>query len=165
MKRAAPLVRKTPLKPGKPLKPGSKGLKRTPMKRTARTCSQAKDAAGMTPDLRDFALREIGCIVAHLRGLPKIPGSKHHLLTTGQHGTGKRRGEAFTVLLSDWSHQGRVLTEYGWDEATCRAKLGPSYAREAAAFRAQYPDTLLLQATETALAAWRSRTLGLALSV
>lgn len=146
--RHKPLTRKVGLKPGKGFK------------RKARTCSQAKDAGGMSPALRDFALRDIGCIVARLRGLPKIVGSKHHLLTTGQHGTGKRRGEAFTVLLNDWSHQGYPLPAYGWDAAACRERLGPSYANEAAAFRAEYPDELLLAATESALADWRANTIG-----
>lgn len=109
----------------------------------------------MKPELRDFALRDIGCIVARLRGLPKIPAAKHHLLTTGFHGNGKRRGEKATVPLNDWSHQGRVLTEYGWDAETCREKLGPSYYHEAAAFRAEYPDALLLEETNKALDEWK----------
>lgn len=143
MKRSAPLLRKTP------------------MKRRARRCSQAKDAGGMTPQLRDFALRDIGCIVARIRGLPKIQASKHHTLTTGMHGNGRRRGEAFTVPINDWSHQGRPLREYGWDAETCREKLGPSYAEEAALFRELYPDELLLAETEKALAEWRRKTLGM----
>jgi hypothetical protein len=135
--------------------------RKTPLRRKSRKCSQAKDAGGMTPQLRDFALRDIGCIVARLRGLGKIAAAKHHTLTTGMHGNGKRRGEAFTVPLNDWSHQGRVLTEYGWDAATCREKLGPSYAEEAAEFRALYPDDVLLAETEKALAEWRRETIGL----
>jgi hypothetical protein len=135
--------------------------RKKPMRRKSRKCSQAKDAGGMTPAMRDFALRDIGCIVAKLRGLPKIEATKHHLLTTGLHGNGKRRGEGFTVPLNDWSHQGRPLAAYGWDAAECRERLGPSYAEEAAAFRELYPDELLLAETEKALADWRSKTMGL----
>ena len=49
--------------------------------------------------MRDFILREIGCVVARLRGMGYVPCDKHHLLSTGRHGNGKRRGEAFTVGL------------------------------------------------------------------
>lgn len=109
----------------------------------------------MSPELRDVALREIGCIVAKMRGVGFIPGTKHHLLTTGMHGNGKRRGEKFTVLLSDWSHQGRVLP--GWTFEDCYRELGPSYHHHAREFRDLYPDNLLLEETEKALAEWRAR--------
>lgn len=110
----------------------------------------------MNLQLRDFALREIGCVVARLRGVGFIPCTKHHLLTTGRHGTGKRRGERFTVGLSDWSHQGRLLP--GWSEERCREVLGPSYAKEPRAFRELYPDDLLLAEQERLLADWESTT-------
>lgn len=127
--------------------------RRKPLKRSGRKCSQARDANGMTPQLRDFALREIGCVVCALRGLSSVAG-KHHLLTTGRHGTGKRRGEAFTVPLCDYHHQGsQVLGRAA--VVALYPRLGPSYHDRAAEFRDRYPDDLLLDETEKALAQWR----------
>jgi hypothetical protein len=107
----------------------------------------------MKPELRDFALREIGCVVAHILGIGWLPAEKHHLLTTGLHGNGKRRGEQATVGLNLWSHRGVVLP--GWSTDQCRDVLGPSYAREPAAFRALYSDDVLLREQERLLRAWQ----------
>ena len=90
----------------------------------------------MNNDLRDFAIREIGCIIARQRGLGFLPCEKHHLLSTGLHGNGKRRGEKATVGLNVWSHRGVALP--GWSEEDCRRVLGPSYAKEPREFRARY---------------------------
>lgn len=142
MKRSAPLLRKSP------------------MRRKARKCSQAKDANGMTPQLRDFALREIGCIVCRLAGRSPMPAAKHHLLTTGFHGNGKRRGEAATVPVCDYHHQGEASVG-SYRAALCREfGYGPSYADEPAEFRARYPDDLLLEATNKALREWQAGTMG-----
>jgi hypothetical protein len=83
--------------------------------------------------MRDFAIREIGCIVARKHGLGFLPCEKHHLLSTGLHGNGKRRGEKATIGLNEWSHRGVVLP--GWTRDECRKKLGPSYAKEPRTFR------------------------------
>jgi len=107
---------------------------------------------------RDFAIREIGCVVAYLRKVGFLPCEKHHLLTTGMHGNGKRRGEQFTVGLNAWSHRG-VVPE-GWTESDAIELLGPSYAREPAAFRALYPDALLLETQEALLKQWRDGVIG-----
>lgn len=87
----------------------------------------------MRPELRDALIRDVGCIVAHIRGLGYVPCEKHHLLSTGLHGNGKRRGERYTIGLSCWSHRGIPLP--GWSEERCREVLGPSYALEPRAFR------------------------------
>ena len=107
----------------------------------------------MNPELRDFAIREIGCIVCRLRGLGFPACEKHHLLTTGCHGTGKRRGERFTVGLRPYHHRG---------VGAPTAALGPSYAREARAFRALYPDDVLLAEQNERIEEWAANTIGAA---
>lgn len=76
----------------------------------------------------------VGCLVAHILGFKFIPAAVHHLTIGGHHGQ-KRRGHDFTIALNDWSHQGRPLSEYGWDADECRLRLGPSFAIEPNAFR------------------------------
>lgn len=107
----------------------------------------------MTPDVRDFAIREIGCIVARIRDDGFEGCEKHHLLTTGRHGNGKRRGERFTVGLSPWRHRGIILP--GFTEYTMTEKFGVSYARHAREFRALYPDSLLLETQNEWLEKWK----------
>lgn len=107
----------------------------------------------MKSDVRDFAIREIGCIVCLHRGCGFMTAEKHHLLTTGKHGTGKRRGEQFTVGLCSYHHRGI---------GTPTAERGPSYAREPRAFRALYPDEWLLDQQNKRLADWQANTIGVA---
>ena len=107
----------------------------------------------MKPELRDCAIRDIGCIVCLERGLGPTPCEKHHLLTTGRHGTGKRRGEAYTVGLCSYHHQGIGAPD---------AALGPSYAREPRRFRELYPDEWLLTRQNELIEAWRRNTVGAA---
>lgn len=98
----------------------------------------------LSPARRDFIIREIGCVVCLLRGIEgKVECAKHHLLTTGHHGNGKRRGEQATVGLCDYHHQGAHVV----GTATARrlyAERGPSYQDNPKEFRALYPDSLLL---------------------
>lgn len=89
---------------------------------------------------RDFAIRSIGCVVAHIRGMGYVPCERHHLTTGGKHGQ-KRLGEARSVGLNPWSHRGVAVN--GWTKAQCRALLGPSYAIQPAEFRRLYPDAVL----------------------
>ncbi len=105
--------------------------------------------------MRHVALREIGCLVAYMRGLGFVPAEVHHLLTTQRHGTGKRRGEQFTIALNPWSHRGVPFG--GWTAEQCRKELGPSYAREPRLFREQFGDdeTLLAKQNEL-IATWRN---------
>lgn len=133
------------LKPGKGLQPSGKPWPRKPgsrMKARKRSCPPPTVAER---DRRD-RMTEIGCVVGWLRLGARLAGGVHHLNTGGKHGQ-KVLGEAATICLNDWSHQGRVLTEYGWDAAMCRAKLGPSFAREPRAFRALFGgfDALLAE--------------------
>ena len=105
----------------------------------------------MRPELRDTAIRDIGCIVCLHRGLGYVPCEKHHLLTTGRHGNGKRRGEAYTVGACPYHHRGIGAPT---------AELGPSYAREPRAFRALYPDEWLLAKQNELIAEWQRNTMG-----
>lgn len=109
----------------------------------------------MPAQLRDTAIREIGCIIALRLDLGHIPCDKHHLLSTGMHGNGHRRGERYTIGLNQWSHQGRVLP--GWTKRRCRDVLGPSYAEEAAEFREVFgTDDLLLGYQDRLIRDWAS---------
>lgn len=88
------------------------------------------------------AIKEIGCVVARLRGLGFVPCEIHHLTVGGKHGQ-KRRGHRYTVGLNPWSHRGEPFSNY--TAAECRRMFGPSYAREPRAFRELYPDDWMLE--------------------
>lgn len=107
----------------------------------------------MTPEVRDFALREIGCVPCRLKLGKYVPAEKHHLLTTGMHGNGKRRGEAFTVAACPWHHRG--LHPYHMTPGQARSMFGPSYAREPKAFREEWPDDVLLAEQNRLIDVWR----------
>ncbi len=84
---------------------------------------------------RHDAIREAGCIVARMRGLGFVACEIHHLTVGGRHGA-KRRGHDHVLGLNPWSHRGEPFG--GRTAAQCRALFGPSYAREARAFRQQF---------------------------
>jgi hypothetical protein len=112
----------------------------------------------MKADLRDFAIRDLGCVVCRLRDLAPRVAEKHHLLTTGRHGNGKRRGEKATVGLCAWHHRG--VPDPGCQERDMVAIAGPSYQLHAAQFRVQYPDDLLLQEQNERIEQWLRNTVG-----
>lgn len=88
----------------------------------------------MTPQARAirFALiKEIGCICCRKDGFAWTYADVHHLLTTGLHGNGERRGDEFTLGLCKWHHVGRR-------DESCHWAQGPSYATQAKAFRERY---------------------------
>lgn len=100
------------------------------------------------------ALHEIGCIVAVMRGMKRVPCEIHHLTIGGRHGQ-KRRGHEFTIGLNPWSHRGETFS--GLNEAQCDTLFGPSYARQPRLFRQVigqddfllgYQDELILQLHE-----------------
>jgi hypothetical protein len=106
--------------------------------------------------VRDYAIREIQCIACRLIGRRPMPAAKHHLISTGLHGNGKRRGEKATIGLCDYHHQGasqvgtqraRSLKEQGY---------GPSLADEPRAFRARFgTDNELLALQDKLIEAWQ----------
>ncbi|KAF1698341.1 hypothetical protein CSC62_05375 [Pseudoxanthomonas jiangsuensis] len=119
-------------------------------------------------DLRFTAIQEIGCLAcrrplkASFQPGAFAPGGYveiHHLLTTGHHGTGKRRGDDATIGLCSWHHRGVIGEGYSVREmADC---YGPSYAREPRRFRAEYgSDEELLAEQNTLIAEWRSNAIG-----
>lgn len=83
------------------------------------------------------AIREAGCLVAHIRGLAYVPCELHHLTIGGKHGA-KRRGHDFVIGLNPWSHRGVPFG--GLSAQQCAAMFGPSYAREPRRFRAYFGD-------------------------
>ena len=107
---------------------------------------------------RTQAIKEVGCIVAHLRGIEFIPCAEHHLTTGGRHGQ-KRLGHDHTVGLNDWSHQGYPLTQYGWDADECRRQLGPSLAIEPDAFRAMWTESGNAEEAQAAMLAFQEELL------
>lgn len=113
----------------------------------------------MTPAMRDFAIRDIGCICCLQRGI-RSECEKHHLLSTGRHGNGKRLGERHTVGLCTWHHRGAAGVGTAAADQM-RDRYGPSYADEAAAFREAFgDDAALLEIQDRAIAAWADSTIG-----
>lgn len=102
-------------------------------------------------DLRDFAIRAIGCICCRKDGYERMPCEKHHLLSTGLHGNGKRRGEDATVGSCPWHHRGIGRGFYANGDP-----MGPSYAKEARAYRSHYgSDDEMLAYQNTLIDAWK----------
>lgn len=108
----------------------------------------------MKAELRDFAVRDIGCIPCWIAGHEGVPCEKHHLLTTGLHGNGKRRGEQATIGCCPYHHRGQAAV--GTITARMmRADYGPSYADEPEAFRATFgTDDDLLKLQDDLISAW-----------
>lgn len=86
---------------------------------------------------RHDAIRDVGCIVAHMRGLGFVPCEIHHLTTGGKHGQ-RRLGHDYVVGLNSWSHRGEPFGGLTADQ--CFAMFGPSYAKQPRAFREQIGD-------------------------
>lgn len=108
----------------------------------------------MTPAMRDFAIRELGCIACRMDGRGYVPCEKHHLLTSGRHGNGKRRGERHTIGLCPYHHRGvGNPADYG----------SPSLAREPRRFRELYgEDGPMLVLQNLLIDGWRAGTMGVA---
>jgi len=106
----------------------------------------------MTPAMRDFAIRELGCIACRMDGRGYAPCEKHHLLTTGRHGNGKRRGERYTIGLCPYHHRGiGSPVDY----------RSPSLAREPRRFREVYgEDGPLLAFQNRLIAQWQASVVG-----
>lgn len=110
-------------------------------------------------ELLDFIIREQGCVVCFALGLGVVACAKHHLLTTGKHGNGKRRGHRAVIGLCDWHHQGRLVVGSAL-AAVLYQERGPSYQDHAREFRARWPDALLQELQAARIAEWRSRQVG-----
>jgi hypothetical protein len=112
-------------------------------------------------DLRDFAIRDLGCTACALYGVYPLPVDKHHLNAHDQPG-GKRRGEAYTVGLCRWHHTGHCFTTGAiTDCPECMTRLGPSWRHHKRAFINRFGDgDALLTEQNKRLDAWRKSTVG-----
>lgn len=103
----------------------------------------------MTPEARAIrfaAIKEVGCLACKRDGFGWTYPEIHHLLSTGLHGNGRRRGDDATIGLCQWHHRGQ-RDEY------CHWAIGPSYSRSARAFRERYGDDHSLLAWQNTLIA------------
>jgi hypothetical protein len=115
----------------------------------------------MSPELRDFAIRDIGCVAsaiwAERNGIVRgpVPCEKHHLNEGDQPGR-KRRGEKYTVGLSQWSHVGRCFcTGAITDCQECKASYGPSWRHHKREFLDTFGDgDALLAIQNEKIARW-----------
>jgi hypothetical protein len=115
----------------------------------------------MKADLRDFAIRDIGCVAsaiwAEMQGITRgpVPCEKHHLNEGDQPGR-KRRGEQYTVGLSQWSHVGRCFcTGAITDCPVCKASFGPSWRHHKREFLDTFGDgDALLAIQNEKIARW-----------
>lgn len=94
------------------------------------------------------AIKELGCLVAHILGLEWVPCEIHHMTTGGRHGQ-KRLGHEVSIGLNPWSHRGVPFN--GWTSRECEELFGPSYAREPRKFRATFGNDAELLARQNEL--------------
>ena len=127
--------------------------RKVPMRRSTKRMKQGRSTNAPTKaqQIRQDAIREIGCIVAVMRGLGFVGCELHHLTVGGKHGS-KRMGQDHVVGLNPWSHRGVPFN--GMSVEQCEDLFGPSYAKTPRAFRELYPDHVLVEATDRALAAY-----------
>lgn len=114
----------------------------------------------MNDAMRDFAIREIGCIACWLFGAGMCPCEKHHLNKGDQPGR-KRVGEKATVGLCQWHHVGRCWCA-GFpverDCATCKALRGPSWRHHKREFITVFGDgDALLAEQNRRIEAWMGK--------
>jgi cytochrome c551/c552 len=109
-------------------------------------------------DRRDFIIRDIGCIACHMMGYNTPAVEKHHHTSTGKHGSGKRKGEKFTVGLCPYHHRGKAAV--GSSQALqWKEMVGPSYADDARVFRATFgTDAEMLAYQEKLIGEWQAAT-------
>ena len=81
--------------------------------------------------IRFTTIKDYGCICCRMEGFGWTYADVHHLLTTGFHGNGERLGDEFTIGLCKWHH-------VGVRDGSCHWAVGPSYAKQAKAFRLKY---------------------------
>ena len=92
----------------------------------------------MNLQMRDFAIRDLGCTACHMQGLAFVMCEKHHLNEGDQPGR-KRRGERFTVGLCKYHHTGHCAhTGVITDCAMCKETYGPSWRHHKREFLETY---------------------------
>lgn len=91
------------------------------------------------------AIKELGCMIARMRGLGWTPCEVHHLIRAG-----KRIGHMATVGLNPWSHRGVPFN--GMTVAQCKDLFGASLAKGSRPFHAEHgSDSELLAAQDAML--------------
>jgi hypothetical protein len=81
----------------------------------------------MKNEMRDFAIRDIGCIYCRMAGIEGwTPCEKHHL-NAGDKAGGERVGEKATVGACQWHHVGKCYHTQSIRYCdTCTRLYGPS---------------------------------------
>lgn len=99
---------------------------------------------------RSPLVRSLPCIACEFERVPQPSRTtEHHLNCFGRAGQ-KRRGDAYSIPLCEWHHQG--YPPAGMTTTQAGAKFGPSLARQSKAFRARYgSDDQLLERTNNRL--------------
>lgn len=101
-------------------------------------------------NLRDDAIRQLGCIACRIQGLGYCPCEKHHLNKGDQPGR-ERRGERATVGLCQWHHVGRCWCN-GFPVTracrTCYDTRGPSWVHHKRIFLDRYGSGDVLLAVQ-----------------
>lgn len=96
------------------------------------------------------AIKESGCLIAHILGLEWVYAEIQHLNIGGKHGS-KRRGHDFTIGLNPWSHRGVPFGNL--TARQCEDMFGPSFAIQPRLFRSVYgSDDELLERQNRILA-------------
>jgi hypothetical protein len=112
----------------------------------------------MNLEMRDYAIRDIGCIAVRMFAGIKVPCEKHHLNSFDMPG-GKRRGELYTIGLSPWSHRGICRCGLNPTEhqcPRCREVFGPSWRHHKREFIDTFGDGDAMLAYQNELIAkWR----------
>lgn len=110
----------------------------------------------MDNQMRDYVLRELGCICCLLVGKRPMHAEKHHLLTTGRHGNGKRRGEKATIGICSFHHRGAAAVGTRMAHSLHEQGYGPSLADQARAFRQRFgTDDELLKLQNRLIDRWQ----------
>ena len=92
----------------------------------------------MTPlerERRFYVMQRIGCIPCRRRGNYGQPADVHHP-NLGGHAGQVRLGDDINYSACEWHHRGQPLPNTTAD--ACRARLGPSRAKESNAYREEF---------------------------
>lgn len=80
---------------------------------------------------RQDLIRDLGCLVARLRGHGFVPCEIHHLTDCG-----RTISQDHTIGLNPWSHRGVSFNDLTY--AQCRELFGPSLAKGSKIFHAEF---------------------------
>lgn len=93
----------------------------------------------MNLQMRDFAIRDLGCTCCVIEGVGYFVMCEKHHLNEGDQPGSKRRGEAFTVGVCRWHHTGHCFcTGAITDCPKCKRTHGPSWRHHKREFLIAY---------------------------